>query len=444
MKGDEPLKECIKKLKNAFLPLLLVSAIAGFFVGVIIFFFRCAGNFVVRLSHLCYDFAGNGVWQGLLIFAGITVLCIGARFIMKAAPFSKGGGIPFSVVLSSVKLKFNWLFTLIATFVSSLITFFVGVPLGNEGPSVQIGALTGLGVLKAFKKENAENASCIIKSGAGAGFCAATGSVLGGFAFSIEEMHGKIKPMQILSSFISVISAYCTAAFFCNIFKIDFNLFHKLSLKPLPFKYYFIPIIVGAVCGAAAILFSRAAIAVRRFIGKAKVPILVQIFLTFSVAFLLAVFFEDAAFSGHDLIETLFSAEPIWYATLILIAVRATMLIFSNSQGITGGLFVPLLTLGALLGAACLAIFNLAGVQVGEYAVYFIITGLAAFIASANKMPLSVTLFTAEIVCGFKNILPVLLAVSVSYLIFHLVRQKELTEVICEELYEKNKSPERN
>ena len=75
---------------------------------------------------------------------------------------------------------------------------------------------------------------------------------------------------------------------------------------------------------------------------------------------------------------------------------------------------------------------------------YFIITGLAAFIASANKMPLSVTLFTAEIVCGFKNILPVLLAVSVSYLIFHLVRQKELTEVICEELYEKNKSPERN
>ena len=159
---------------------------------------------------------------------------------------------------------------------------------------------------------------------------------------------------------------------------------------------------------------------------------------------MLAIFFEDAAFSGHDLIETLFSAEPIWYALLILIAVRAAMLIFSNSIGVTGGLFLPLLTLGALLGAVCLSFFNLAGGQVGEYAVYFILTGVAAFIASANKMPLTVTLFTAEIVCGFKNILPIALAVSVSYLIFYLARQKDLTEVICEELYEKNKNPERN
>jgi len=229
-----------------------------------------------------------------------------------------------------------------------------------------------------------------------------------------------------------------------NMFKTDFNLFHSLPIKPLPFKYYFIPVLVGAVCGAAAILFSKAAIAVRRFGSKAKMPILAQVLLIFAGAFLLAIFFEDAAFSGHDLIETLFSAEPIWYALLILIAVRAAMLIFSNSIGVTGGLFVPLLTLGALLGAVCLAFFNLAGGQVGEYSVYFILTGLAAFIASANKMPLTVTLFTAEIICGFKNILPVALAVSVSYLIFYLARQKDLTEVICEELYEKNKNPERN
>jgi len=438
------LKERVKNFKKAFLPLLTASAISGFLIGVIIFLFRCAGEFVIRLSRFCYDFAGNGIWQGILVFALIIGLGIGAKSIMKAAPFSKGGGIPFSVFLARAKIKFNWFFTLIATFISSLITFFVGIPLGNEGPSVQIGALTSFGVLKTLKKENCENADCIIKAGAGAGFCAATGSFLGGLAFSIEEMHGKIRPIQLVGSFISVITAYCTGTFLCGVFKTDFNLFHSLPIKPLPFKYYFIPVLVGAVCGAAAILFSKAAIAVRRFGSKAKMPILAQVLLIFAGAFLLAIFFEDAAFSGHDLIETLFSAEPIWYALLILIAVRAAMLIFSNSIGVTGGLFVPLLTLGALLGAVCLAFFNLAGGQVGKYSVYFILTGLAAFIASANKMPLTVTLFTAEIICGFKNILPVALAVSVSYLIFYLARQKDLTEVICEELYEKNKNPERN
>ncbi len=438
------MKERIRNFKKAFLPLLIASAISGFLIGAVVFLFRCAGEIIIKLSHFCYDFAENGIWQGALVFALIIALGIGAKFIMKAAPFSKGGGIPFSVFLATAKIKFNWFFTLIATFISSLITFFAGIPLGNEGPSVQIGALTGRGVLKVFKREEDENADCVIKAGAGAGFCAATGSFLGGFAFSFEEMHGKIRPIQLVGSFISVISAYGTGTFLCGIFKIDFNLFNGLPIKPLPFKYYFIPVLVGAVCGAAAILFSKAAIAVRRFGSKAKMPILVQVLLIFAGAFLLGVFFEDAAFSGHDLTITLFSAEPILKAAIILIAVRAAMLIFSNSCGITGGLFVPLLTLGALLGAACLVIFNLAGGQAGEYGVYFILAGLAAFIASANKMPLTITLFTAEIICGFKNILPVALAVSVSYLIFYLVRQKDLTEAICEELYKKIKNPERN
>lgn len=438
------MRKRITVFKKVFFPLLLASAVSGFLAGALVFLFRCASTFIVMLSHLCYDFANDGIWQGGLVFTLVTVLCIGAYYIMKTAPFSKGGGIPFSVVLSSVKLKFNWFLTLAATFVSSLITFFVGIPLGNEGPSVQLGALTGFGALKALKKDNCENAECIIKAGAGAGFCAATGSALGGFAFSIEEMHGKVRPMQIASSFISVISAYCTSTLLCGIFKIDFNLFHSLSIKMLPLKYYFIPLLVGVVCGIFAILFSKAAIALKRFNSKAKTPLIIRLLIVFTVAFLLALFFNDAALSGHDLIDTLFLARPIWYVVFILIILRMAMLIISNSLSITGGLFVPILTIGALFGTVCLAGFNLAGGQAGGYEVYFILTGLAAFIAATNKMPLTVTLFTAEIICGFENVLPVILAAGISYLIFTLSHQKDLTEVVCEEIYENNKSPERN
>jgi len=51
--GDEPLKERVKNFKKAFLPLLTASAISGFLIGVIIFLFRCAGEFVIRLSRFC-------------------------------------------------------------------------------------------------------------------------------------------------------------------------------------------------------------------------------------------------------------------------------------------------------------------------------------------------------------------------------------------------------
>ncbi len=433
------MKNKITLLTKAFFPLLTASALSGFLTGALIFLFRCAGTFVVRLSQLCHDFAKGSIWQGGLVFVLTAVLCLGTYYIMKAAPFSKGGGIPFALVLSSVKLKFNWLLTLVATFFSSLITFFVGIPLGNEGPSVQLGALTGFGALKVLKNENRENAECIIKAGAGAGFCAATGSALGGFAFSIEEMHGKVRPLQLASSFVSVIFAYCTATLLCGVFGIDFNLFHSLSVKMLPLKYYFIPILVGVVCAVFAILFSKAAIALRRLNSKSKTPLIIRLSVVFTAAFLLALFFSDAAFSGHDLIDALFLASPIWYVILVLIVLRTAMMITSNSLGITGGLFVPLLTIGALFGAACLAGFKLAGGYAGEYEVYFILTAFAAFIAATNKMPLTITLFTAEIICGFENVLPVVLAVGISYVIFMLSRQKDLTEVVCE-----NINPERS
>lgn len=65
-------------------------------------------------------------------------------------PNLQGGGIPTSIGILRGLISFDWLKNLIGTFSLSLLSFFIGVPLGNEGPSVQIGTAIGNAGTKLF------------------------------------------------------------------------------------------------------------------------------------------------------------------------------------------------------------------------------------------------------------------------------------------------------
>ncbi len=438
------LKEFFAKIKRGNLSFAFSSVLSGITVGTIIFLFRSVAGLAVDFFKSVYSFGAESLFKGAAVFVFIIALSFGAYYIMKIAPLSKGGGIPFSIALSSSNFKFNWLLTLVATFMSSLISFVAGVPLGTEGPSVQMGALCSFGWLKRFKKQEEEGAGCVIKAGAGAGFAAATGAAISGFIFSLEEMNGKIKPRQLTASFLAVISAYGASSVLYRIFGLDFALFHGIKLEALPFKMYFIPLVAGVICGLGAVAFTKAAVGLRKVRSTLKIPLLVQVMVVFATTFIAVALMRDTGASGHDLIEKFLEHSGVWYILLILISLRVALLIFSNSVGVTGGLFVPILALGALLGALIISLFTLAGFDFGGYAVYFVLTAMAAFIAAANKMPITITVFTAELFCGFENALPVLIASLVSYGVFRLFCKKDLNEEVCEEFHKDNKNPERS
>ena len=73
-------------------------------------------------------------------------------FVHKKIPETKGGGIPKSEGVLRGTLKFRSFLTLIGTFFGSMISYFAGVPVGTEGPSVLIGTSVGDLCNKATKK----------------------------------------------------------------------------------------------------------------------------------------------------------------------------------------------------------------------------------------------------------------------------------------------------
>lgn len=425
------MKVFLENFKRNFWGVALPSVITGLAAGIVISFFKFSADFIVNVSGKFYAFASATAWHDAICLCVILALSLCAFFIAKKFPFSKGGGIPFSFAISQLNLSFKIIGTFFATFLSSLITFFVGVPLGVEGPSVQLGALLG----RQFSKP--ENKKELTTASAGAGFCAATGSALGGFLFSFEEMKGKINAKQVVSALLCTASSYLSSLFLCRAFGVHFSLFEKVKITNSPNLLIFLPLAAGVLCGGAAALFTKLATTTRKLFNTFKASKPLPLLVVFAVVFVTALFVGDAAGSGLDLIKSISSQNLVLSIVVLLLVLRTLFLVVSNAIGITGGLFVPLLTLGALTGALCFLIANhLFSLPIGSE-VYFVVLFAGAFISATNKMPLTVTAFLCETLCGFGALLPVLATTLISFWVFNLLCKKDLTEEVFEELKEK-------
>jgi H+/Cl- antiporter ClcA len=77
-----------------------------------------------------------------VLIAGMALAGWLAASIRKYAPEARGGEIPTAITILCGIVPFHWIKSLLSVFGSAMLTYFCGVPLGNEGPSVQMGTAT--------------------------------------------------------------------------------------------------------------------------------------------------------------------------------------------------------------------------------------------------------------------------------------------------------------
>ena len=399
------------KLNISFLPL---SFLCGIFTGVAVFLFKYFATYVIRFSKWAYTLSAQKPIYIPLLLLGITLVSGIIHFILKTEPQVKGGGIPTAVKFIREGKSFNVIKNIILVPVSALFTFLSGVPLGNEGPSVQLGCAMGEGVSKFSKKNIAENRSHIMSAGACAGFGVATGAPLSGILFSVEEIKGKISYKMMFSVIISTLTAAATAKGLCYLTGAEYNLFHIEKNDVLPIKYIWIPIVVGLVTGLA-VLFHRVLCTLYDALEKRwlhKINLFVKIEIILLVSAVPGLFSQMYIGTGHDIAHHLLEGESVGLLLLIsALILRIIMLTFANKTGITGGLFVPSLALGALIGIISANVLGMMGVFPTEYSFILVIMGMTAFLGIRSKMPFVALLFAVEALNGLYNIIPITLCV---------------------------------
>lgn len=421
------------------LPAFLHGIAVGAVIGAFIFFFRYVAEGLVALSHTVYHAAQAHPAAALLLFAGLFLAALLMALIHRLAPSSKGGGIPRSEGILRGALSLRALPALIGTVVGSFISFFCGLPLGSEGPSVLAGT-AGAHLLTLPTKDRAARDRYIMTGGACAGFAVATGSPLSAILFALEEVHKRFTPMLILVTSASVLSATAVNRVLCAAFGMPHTLFSIPDLPNLSMQDMGFVLLAALFVAVAVYLFDLAVSAfnhcMRHRLGF--IPHLWRLVTVFMLTGVIGLFAVDALYGGGEIILSLLGGEIATERVLLLFLLRFGLIILISNSGATGGIFVPTLTVGALIGALSSQLFIAMGMD-PSHAGLIILLSMSAFMGGTMRAPLTAAVFFVEVTAQYENLFFVTLAVFLVYLVTELVDRTSFYDIILEEM-EKDKN----
>ncbi|MCH5159612.1 MAG: chloride channel protein [Clostridiales bacterium] len=431
--------------KNVIVPVFVYGAFTGLLVGTIVYFFKWVAEFLTEKSGEIYHYAQQNPWIAVAVVAGAAALAFVAYFLQKWAPETMGGGIPRAEGVLRGLLTFRWLRSAIAVVVNSWISFFVGLPLGSEGPSVLLGTAIGGGTCRLPLSHDSWN-RYIMTGGASAGFAVATGAPVTGILFALEETHKRFTPMIFLMAMSSVLFGVTASNLWTMaighspepLFKVG-ALMGQFAMKDI-----WVPLILGVVialfaCGYNLFVF---------FIGKVydtklkRIPqwakLLVVFVLTAIIGLIAFCEFDgtNALFGGGGLITKLAGGSFTWKIIFALLVIRFLTIAFSTGSGATGGVFIPMLSIGALLGALLGNLFIAMGIDEGLFATVVMLS-MSAFMGATTRAPLTALVFMVECTWSFSNLFYVAITVFLSYFLCEIVNVEPLYDVLLERMIHK-------
>lgn len=429
-----------RRFQNSFfksiLPAVSFGALTGVLTSLAVNLYKVCAKYVMAFSEKGYHFISEKLYLIPVILAAFLLPAFLFAYIYKRIPNLRGGGIPTSIGILRGIIPFKWVRNVIGIFCMSLTSFLIGVPLGNEGPSVQMGVAIGRGSVTTFGKRFHAWDRYSMTGGACSGFAVATGAPISGVLFAIEEAHQRISPMILIIASISVMFATATTELIAPILGVSKTLFPAIELPKLELKDVWIPLIVGISMGFFAVLFLSYYRIIFNFFNKTlkRIPHSWKIFIVFSLTFAAGLFSFSFVSTGHELILHLLDGRTTVLMLLLLLIVRATLTLCANSNRITGGIFLPLMAVGAILSSLLATLLGRIFGLESTYHTVILVLGIIACIAGMMKMPLTAIVFAVEALSCYDNVIYVIIAAGVSFLITEIFGAESINDRVLENL----------
>ncbi|HEX5218583.1 MAG TPA: H(+)/Cl(-) exchange transporter ClcA [Verrucomicrobiae bacterium] len=392
--------------------LLLLAGAAigvGALAGLVTTFFRLGLEHADQWRAMLLAWAQGRALPGLLLsVAGVAGLtAVAAWLVRRFAPHAGGSGIPHVEAVVNNELPPAPLRLLPVKFVGGWLAIGGGLALGREGPSVQMGACLGSEIGRWLRLEKSD-VGALLAAGAGAGLATAFNAPIAGAVFVLEEL---VRRFDTCTA-IAALGASAGAIAISRLFLGDDADFRVGQLPYPPNGSGLLFLAVGVLAGFVGMAYNRLLLGTLAISDRwAHRPIELRAALIGASVGALAWFAPGLVGGGDALTQSALNAGATGSAALLMVfGLRFVLGAASYAAGTPGGLFAPMLVLGAQLGLlfAWVCHSTLPGINVSPTA--FAVVGMAAFFTAVVRAPVTGIILTVELTGEFTQLLPMLWA----------------------------------
>ncbi|MGA7558265.1 MAG: chloride channel protein [Terriglobales bacterium] len=374
-----------------------------------------------RLGMRLYP-VGSAAWRRVLL---PVVGSLGIGYLLyRYFPNARGSGVPQTKAALFARGGYITLRTVLGKFFCTSATLASGIPLGREGPSVQVGA--GIAsVLGRHLGLGTEQVKKLIPVGAAAAIAAAFNTPLAAVLFSLEEITGDLYA-PVMGA---VVLASATAWMVLHVFLGDHPLFKVPPYQlghPVELAVYAVLGVAGGVVSAA---FTKILLGIRaRFLRLPLKTVWFQPVAGGLLVGLMGWFVPQVLGVGYGYVGDALNGRMALQLMALLVVLKLIAVTTSYATGNAGGIFGPSLFIGAMLGGTVGTIahhfFPAYTATSGAYA----LVGMGAVFAGVVRTPMTSVLMIFEMTQDYAVIVPLMIANLVSLFIASQLQHEPIYE----------------
>jgi CIC family chloride channel protein len=400
---------------------LLLTLLIGALVGLtVVAFIVLTERFGARI-----DATGAAAWRRLVV---PIVGSLSMGFLLyKYFPDARGSGVPQTKAALFARGGRISLRTVFGKFFCTSATLASGIPLGREGPSVQVGA--GIAsVLGRALGLSPEKIKALIPVGAAAAVAAAFNTPLAAVLFALEEVVGDLHAPVLGSVVLASATSWAVLRLLLGndpLFKVpQYQLVSPVEL--------FIYAVLGLLGGLLSAAFTKSLLKLReRFVRLPRKTTWFQPAAGGIVVGLMGWFVPQTLGVGYSYVGQVLNGRMALKLMVLLLVLKLIGVVVSYASGNAGGIFGPALFLGAMLGGAVGSVaHNLFPGHVATAGAYALV-GMGTTFAGIVRAPMTSVVMIFETTRDYAVIVPLMISNLVSFFVSSRFQRQPIYEVLA-------------
>ncbi len=396
---------------------LVIGALTGLTVVAFILLTERVG---IRLYPV-----GGARWRRLVLPVGGS---LGIGYLLyRYFPNARGSGVPQTKAALFARGGRITMRTVVGKFFCTSATLASGIPLGREGPSVQVGA----GIASVLGRRlglRPERIQALLPVGAAAAIAAAFNTPLAAVLFSLEEIVGDLHAPVLGSVVLASATSWMVLRLLLGnnpLFRVpQYQLIH-----PLEFGIY---AVLGVAGGLVSVVFTKLLLSIRaRFQRLPKKTVWFQPVTGGLVVGLMGWFVPQVLGVGYGYVGDVLNGNMALNLMLLLLVLKLLAVTTSYSSGNAGGIFGPSLFIGAMLGGIVGTVAHHLLPAYTATAGAYALVGMGAVFAGIVRAPMTSVLMIFEMTQDYAVIVPLMIANLVSLFISSRLQRQPIYEALA-------------